>query len=208
MYLLQIILSIINPIITIGGLIFVQLRFNKNLENTQKQFERKIRDSLDSKSEWRKKLFEIAGKEPIEIEDVFQLRAGLRFTEKNFENLDTYFDKMNFVIIRYCKLITKENDIETLLENTDLYKNKNLTLQSQETIRLFCRYMLADHWEKNQNKDLKYNDENKEKELYNYTLREFLKLQGVLEESDNDKDLDEVFERNFKNKRIKKSHLS
>lgn len=162
---------------------FVYLYTNDNHKKT-------LLNELDSKSEWRKKLFDIAGKEMIEIEDVFQLRAGLRFTEKKFENSVTYFDKMNFVIIRYCKLITKENDIETLLENTELYKNKNLTLQSQETIRLFCRYLLADHWEKNQNKHFKYNNEDKEKELYNYTLEEFLNLQGILKEFDDDKELE------------------
>lgn len=148
---------------------------------TNDNHKKTLLNELDSKSEWRKKLFDIAGKEMIEVGDVFQLRAGLRFTEKKFNKLDTYFDKMNFIIIQYCKLITKECDIKTLTENTILYEDKKLTLQSQETIRLFCRYLLADHWEKNQNKHFKFNDEKKEKELYNYTLREFLKLQNIHE---------------------------
>lgn len=148
---------------------------------TNDNHKKTLLNELDSKSEWRKKLFDIAGKEKIEIGDVFQLRAGVRFTEKDFKNLDTYFDKMNYLIIQYCKLITKENDIKTLAENTSLYEYKKLTLQAQETIRLFCRYLLADHWEKNQNSKFIFNDQTKESELYNYTLTEFLKLQNIHE---------------------------
>ncbi|GJF55138.1 hypothetical protein [Staphylococcus argenteus] len=151
---------------------------------TNDNHKKTLLNELDSKSEWRKKLFDIAGKEKIEIGDVFQLRAGVRFTEKDFKNLDTYFDKMNFVIIQYCKLFTKENDIKTLAENTSLYEDKKLTLQAQETIRLFCRYLLADHWEKNQNSKFIFSDQTKESELYDYTLTEFLKLQNIHEYDD------------------------
>ncbi|MES3703198.1 hypothetical protein ABFV70_06725 [Staphylococcus arlettae] len=86
---LQKILIIINPIITIVGLIFVHLRFKKKLENTQKQFERNIRDSLDSKSGWRKELFKIGGKVNLTYDDVYQFRSALRFNEKRTTNQKT-----------------------------------------------------------------------------------------------------------------------
>lgn len=41
-----------------------------------------IQDSLDTKSGWREKLFEVAAKERISMEDVQVLRATLRFTPK------------------------------------------------------------------------------------------------------------------------------
>ena len=42
--------------------------------------------------------------------------------------------------------------------------------------------MLADHWEKNQNKNLKFDDPNKE-ELCIFTLKEFLKLHKYYQNS-------------------------
>ncbi|MCG1993669.1 hypothetical protein K4Q30_03070 [Staphylococcus epidermidis] len=169
---LQITFNIINPIITIGGFIFVHLRFRKNLENTQKQFQRKIRDSLDSKSGWRKELFKIAGKVDINYDDVYQFRSALRFNEKENDELKNSFDKMNNIMIKYCKSLTKENDIKFLKRNTT--RNK-LTEIQQEIIRLFVRYMLKDHWEKNQDDNYKI-PKDIEDELIKYTLTQFIRL--------------------------------
>lgn len=140
---------------------------------TTDNHKRTLLNELDSKSEWRKTLFTIAGKKKIKIKDVYQLRASLRFTHKNeseYLNND-YFDNMNILIIKYCeKIINKD-----LILKDDLILNNN----SQETIRLFCRYMLADHWEKNQNKDFKFNNPEKEIELCNYTLNKFLLINSI-----------------------------
>lgn len=163
---------------------------------TTDNHKRQLLNELDSKSEWRKILFDIAGKKDIEIGDVFQLRAGLRFTEKNIACSNNYFDKMNFIIIRYCKIITKENDINNLKENKEKFmhnfikkvKKENsfleLDITTQETIRLFCRYMLADHWEKNQDRNFRI-PKNKEKELVTYTLYQFIKLNANTNDSFN-----------------------
>ncbi|ESU05062.1 hypothetical protein M461_0200045, partial [Staphylococcus epidermidis CIM37] len=78
---------------------------------TTDNHKRTLLNELDSKSEWRKTLFTIAGKKKIKIKDVYQLRASLRFTHKNeseYLNND-YFDNMNILIIKYCeKIINKD----------------------------------------------------------------------------------------------------
>ncbi len=169
---LQKALIFINPIITIAGLIFVHLRFKKNLENTQKQFERNIRDSLDSKSGWRKELFKIGGKVNLKYDDVYQFRSALRFNEKEKNESKNSFDKMNNIMIKYCKSLTKENDIKYLEKNE---KRNDLTEIQKEIIRLFVRYMLKDHWEKNQNDNYKI-PKDIEDELIKYTLSQFIRL--------------------------------
>lgn len=50
---------------------------------TNDNHKKTLLNELDSKSEWRKTLFIIAGKKKIKIKDVYQLRASLRFTHKN-----------------------------------------------------------------------------------------------------------------------------
>lgn len=149
---------------------------------TFKNFKRAMLDNLDSKSEWRKTLFRIAGKEKINIEDVQQLRAALRYTEK--ESPKSNFDKMNVIMIKYCRLMIHQYE-----KTPNIYR---YTLNSQETIRVFCRYLLKDHWEKNQ---ILYFTKwrYKDKELYEYTLKEFLKL------NDKDNTVDTDLNNLFKN---------
>lgn len=164
-------LSILSIFSTIFNIVFVIKRF----KSTEKQFDRKIKDNLDSKSGWRKELFKIAGKSEIEYDNVFQFRSALRFKEK--DNPNTNFDKMNNIMIKYCKNLTYEDDINKLKENKNkIYKDLKLT--QQETIRLFCRYMLADHWEKNQNENSQV-PKYKEKEMLRYTLIQFIRLNSI-----------------------------
>lgn len=54
-------------------------------------------DHLDDKSEWRKKLLELAGKHPIETSDIHKLRAFVRF-DKNEKVI-----KMISIILRIMK---------------------------------------------------------------------------------------------------------
>ena len=82
---------------------------------------------------------------------------------------------MNIIIINYCiNLIEKKQAVSNSID---------LDIKDQNSIRLFCRYMLADHWEKNQNKNLKFDDPNKEEELCIFTLKEFLKLHKYYQNS-------------------------
>lgn len=166
--------SIGTPLATLGIGIFT-------IYTTFKTFSRTMLDNLDSKSEWRKTLFLIAGKEEIKIGDVYQLRAALRYTEKG--NPQTYFDRMNVIMIKYCKyLIFKFN------KNPGI---TSFTLDSQESIRVFARYLLKDHWEKNQIKTFNFKFickdkyKNSEKRLCIFTLKEFNILNNFIELDNN-----------------------
>ncbi len=153
---IDLIYSIGTPLATLGIGIFT-------IYTTFKTFSRTMLDNLDSKSEWRKTLFLIVGKEEIKIGDVHQLRAALRYTEK--ENPQTYFDRMNVIMIKYCKyLIFEFNKSQNI---------SRLTLNSQESIRVFARYLLKDHWEKNQNKKFIFKNKDSELKLCIFTLEEF-----------------------------------
>lgn len=153
---------------------------------TNSHHKRTMLNSLDSKSEWRKKLFEIAGKRNIRMDDVYQLRAALRFDSKNVNDESlSKFDKVNIIMIEYCKKLTNEDDVKKMVNY------KQLNLQDKEIVRLFCRYLLADHWEKNHDRKHIFTDKNKEKELCNYTLNEFNLL------FKNDKESSDDFESNF-----------
>ncbi|RIN56343.1 hypothetical protein [Staphylococcus simulans] len=180
-------LKFITSLISTGAIAFFVYKY------TTDNHRRTLLNELDSKSEWRKKIMEIAGTYQIKVEHVYQLRSALRFNYKKDPNYvenskdekkhDTenkescfdnesnkelcYFDKMNIVIIKYCEeLINKKQ------------RNNELDFNQKEIVRTFCRYLLADHWEKNQNKNLKFKDKRKEAELCVYTLTKFISLYG------------------------------
>ncbi|MGV3042579.1 hypothetical protein ACEE08_06490 [Staphylococcus rostri] len=132
------------------------LVYRYTTDNNRKQ----LQDSLDSKSEWRKSLFQLANKDKITPGDIHVLRAALRFNFKEAEKDDlNYFDIMTKLIIKYCE------GVEFSANNTHLYHpnhgghkqfqltyNDKIEIQtrfSPKIIRLFARYLLADHWEKN-----------------------------------------------------------
>ncbi|RIM60639.1 hypothetical protein BU598_07310 [Staphylococcus arlettae] len=102
---------------------------------------RTMLDNLDSKSGWRKKLFEIAGTSNITMNEVHQLRASVRFDYKtdssdNIIQNDSFEGVTNLIII-FCDSLNN-------LDNNDC---RLLTLKEQEMVRVFCRYLLADQWE-------------------------------------------------------------
>ncbi|WP_210136780.1 hypothetical protein [Staphylococcus sp. GDH8C109P] len=133
-------------------------------------------NELDSKSEWRKTLFEIAGLSEIKTDNLYQLRAALRFTykdENDYYKLK-YFDCMNIIIIKYCENLISQKRIE--VNQNENEEKSNLENYEMDTIRLFCIYMLADHWEKNQNKNFTFNNPKKEIELCIDTLQKFLNV--------------------------------
>lgn len=114
---------------------------------TVKNLKRTMLDNLDSKSEWRKTLFKIAGKDNITMTDVYQLRAAVRFNtnNKNFSSskkLNYTFESMTDLIIHFTdKLVNEKN-------NTILFSfNNQLSENSKEMVRTFCRYLLANQWE-------------------------------------------------------------
>ena len=92
-------------------------------------------NELDSKSEWRKKLFEVAGEDEIKLKSIYILRASVRFDIK--DNPKSIFEKKSNDIIRFCDCITSSHsEIE-----------EKLPYIEQEMTRIYCRYLLANHWE-------------------------------------------------------------
>ena len=143
---------------------------------TTDNHKRTLLNELDSKSEWRKTLFEIAGHSEIKKDNLYQFRAALRFTYKNEDDYcnHKYFDCMNIIIIKYCENLINLKRIEENKQD----ENRQSVLENYEmdSIRVFCIYMLADHWEKNQNKNFDFNDPVKEVELCIDTLQKFLNI--------------------------------
>lgn len=168
---------------------------------TDNRHKKRLLNELDSKSEWRKTLFIIGGKSTVTLDDVHQFRTALRFNFKNDGNYITkeqskkrnfsyFFDNMNIIIIKYSiNLIKKKQSVSNSID---------LDIKDQNTIRLFCRYMLADHWEKNQNKNLKFDNPNKEEDLCIFTLKEFLKLHSDSKEDDSKDNFKVLFDNSKK----------
>lgn len=92
-------------------------------------------DQLDSKSEWRKKIFEVASNDQITLKEVYTLRTSVRFDIK--DEPKTIFEKKTNEIIKFCDCITSSH--------FDL-KDK-LPYLEQEMTRIYCRYLLANQWE-------------------------------------------------------------
>ena len=135
---LELIATLSSPIVSLFiGLLVYRYTTNNN--------RRQLIDSLDSKSEWRKSLFMLAHKQKIKPKDIHILRATLRFNYKR-EN-KTYFDIMTKFIILYCEGVEKNKTSSFILNY-----NNDITFATRfdpKIVRLFARYLLADHWEKN-----------------------------------------------------------
>lgn len=100
-----------------------------------------LNDSLDSKSGWREKLFDVASKDQIGFNEVYRVRAALRLAkhkENNGNELIKYsFDWMTNYMIDY---------LEDLMAKNRYYRYQ-LNEKEKEVIRIFCRYLLKNHWE-------------------------------------------------------------
>lgn len=100
-----------------------------------------LNDSLDSKSDWRKNLFDIASKSKITLDDVYRVRASLRYEKHDsVENLCS-FKGMTNIMIDFCNHIIDSKQISDI---------------NQKIIRIFCRYLLKHHWEYNRNNFLRF----------------------------------------------------
>lgn len=107
------------------------------ISTTFKTFRRTMFDNLDSKSGWRKTLFNIAGTSNITMDEVYQLRASVRFKKNKISNEKKSFANVTNEIIDFC-----DN-----LDNVNKSSLRLLTFNEQEMIRIFCRYLLANQWE-------------------------------------------------------------
>ena len=156
---------------------------------TIKNLRKSLLDNLDDKSEWRKKLLELAGKGEINKEDVHTLRSFVRFKKHNDNTTNlSYFQQTTNNIIDYCKYLS-ENYYQTHASTcTNSYEDKKdnsfeeyitkPSVQEQEMVRIFARYLLADHWEVLQLSNAELYRYNKLKNISNehYTILQRLHL--------------------------------
>lgn len=153
MKLLSLIISFLSFILSI----FVLLYTNKRHQQT-------MLDNLDSKSDWRKTLFKIAGKSNIIMDDVYQLRAAVRFAKNNKPIPDNSFEQVTNLII----------DFSESLNNLDNLSCKLLNPKEQEMVRVFCRYLLTNQWEVLQLTPVEQYKINKDNSKVKYSLNQNL----------------------------------
>ncbi|MDU9351545.1 hypothetical protein [Staphylococcus warneri] len=114
-------------------------------------------DHLDDKSEWRKKLLELAGKHPIETSDIHKLRAFVRFDKNDKSNKNdkyhimdneklTPFQNITDAIIGYREYLYDKKILNNT-KNDETEIKPELSEKHAEMIRIFARYLLANHWE-------------------------------------------------------------
>lgn len=141
--MLSILISMLSFILSIFAFLYANKRHKMNML-----------DHLDDKSEWRKKLLELAGKHPMKVGDIHELRAFVRF-DKN-DNHDKYhfyhnkeltpFQNITDAIIGYRDYLY-DFDIINNTKNDKQEINQELSEKHAEMIRIFARYLLANHWE-------------------------------------------------------------
>lgn len=127
---------------------------------------------MDSKSDYRKKIFEASAKKNINDEDYLFLRSTMRYKAKPV-NLSTLFiedfkefkkqkykslhpfDYMTAFIIKFCE----SND--HFIKIKDYRKNDIFIYKNSENFRILCRYVLKHHWETNNHSFFKYKEKDK-----------------------------------------------
>lgn len=92
---------------------------------------KKLNSDLDFSTDWRKNLSQIAGKSEVTLEDVYTVRAKLRFSKK--EENSEYVKVMNYIIDELEKMIKKGKS--------------ELIEEDKKKIRLICMYLLKIQWE-------------------------------------------------------------
>lgn len=135
------------PIVTV--LIAIKVTKVMNDENTKRTNEMTNQNRIDGASDWRKELMDIASKEVISKDDIYRIRASLRFkakyTEDEFQNklhsnepffsTDEEFDYMSAHISNVCDFLVKEPIYIIINE------------KNQDNLRAYTRYLLKSHWE-------------------------------------------------------------
>lgn len=101
-------------------------------------------NNLDSKSEWRKKLLELASKDMMTLDDVYLLRATLRFNKHDVPFELYSFKYFSNEITDFCDELTSKYDKKRDGEND---KAKISSSIDREIIRIYARYLLKNHWE-------------------------------------------------------------
>lgn len=165
--MMTILISIIVGLFSGFSGVILTIFSQKNIAN------RKLKDSLDSKSEWRKKLYDSASKAEIDLGDIYRLRASLRFKAKEntidikIDSCEEYFnfDNMTYKMINHCDKMIDQYSIGT--------NSKKIDRKNAEITRIYLRYLLKYQWEvlSRDEKKMKEYKKNEEKILIKETLK-------------------------------------
>ncbi|MCJ1764983.1 hypothetical protein [Mammaliicoccus sciuri] len=125
----------------LGAILGSSITSTINYYNSKRQ----LLNDLDSKSEFRKRLYDVASNPTPCMKDVLTIRTSLRFIKKNTKNnTQEDFDIITNDIIDFCDTIENE------YYNSLYKKNFKLTNKDTKILQLYTRYLLKHHWEKNQ----------------------------------------------------------
>lgn len=128
----------------VGAMLGALITSLVNIHNSKKQ----LLNSLDDKLDWRKRLYDVACKKDLDLNDIYTIRTALRIFPKKYGSFDlNSFDSMTYEIITFCDLI--ENDYES---------TNHFTSKQRNLIHLYTRYLLKHHWEVNQQRIFKSNE--------------------------------------------------
>ncbi|MFT9005207.1 MAG: hypothetical protein ABF991_10935 [Liquorilactobacillus hordei] len=110
-----------------------------------------LNDSLDTKSGWRKHLFEVASKEYISLSDVYTVKTTLRFYKHEYAPIFSFYWMTNLIISITDNIIESYSNNNLSRENLESREPSNSTIitnqNEREIIRICCRYLLKHHWE-------------------------------------------------------------
>ncbi|MFT8949248.1 MAG: hypothetical protein ABGA11_02690 [Liquorilactobacillus hordei] len=110
-----------------------------------------LNDSLDTKSGWRKHLFEVASKEYISLSDVYTVKTTLRFYKHEYAPIFSFYWMTNLIISITDNIIESYSNNNLSRENLESREPNNSTIitnqNESEIIRICCRYLLKHHWE-------------------------------------------------------------
>ncbi|MCJ1780369.1 hypothetical protein [Mammaliicoccus sciuri] len=146
--------TIIAATIAVVGVSFTIWSSNKNKK-------KELLDNLDSKSEWRKQLYDVASKTFIDTDDVFRVLASLRYFPHYKDHNNTCdgeptFQEATRTIYKYLYSIieTHKNEIDEILNDEECIDIKVPILPFKETeiVRVYTKYLLKHHWEYNNDK--------------------------------------------------------
>lgn len=166
--------------------------------------ERDLLDNLDSKSEWRKQLYDVASKTFLTTDDVYRVLASLRYLPKSSES-DKFssfsrptreiYNEMYSVLDNYKENINSATN--NAINGIDKTPIVFLSFEYSEKVRLYTKYLLKHHWEYNN-----YQEKNKfmknEDEIFNEVKTEVRKINTIYTHLSKQKRLKGVSTSNYK----------
>ncbi|MCJ1748916.1 hypothetical protein MT416_06305 [Mammaliicoccus sciuri] len=147
-------------IATIVAALIAVIGVSNTIKSSDENKRKELLDNLDSKSEWRKQLYNVASKTFIDTDDVYRVLASLRYFPH--EEVDNKKSKRNsddeYVFKQATRAIYKDlySIINTHMEEIDKIINNEkcedvkapiLSFKESEKVRVYTKYLLKHHWE-------------------------------------------------------------